>query len=74
VKRFWMILAGVGILVAAFFLVRRNIDAAFVSAALGAVAWFLSYRTSMKEITAAADAEADDEKYEEEFDDDVDKD
>lgn len=69
-----MILAGVGILVAAFFLMRRNIDAAFVSAALGAVAWFLSYRTSMKEITAAADAEADDEKYEKEFDDDVDND
>jgi hypothetical protein len=69
-----MILAGVGIIVAAIFLMRRNIDVAFVAAALGAVAWFLSYRTSMKEITAAADAEADDEEYEEEFDGDVDND
>jgi len=69
-----MILAGVGIIVAAIFLMRRNIDAAFVAAALGAVAWFLSYRTNMREITAAADAEADDEEYEEEFDDDVDND
>ena len=69
-----MILAAAGIAVAAVFLLRGNVDAAFVAAALGAVAWFLSYRTNMREITAAADAEADDEEYEEEFDDDVDND
>ena len=64
-----MILAAAGIAVAAVFLVRGNIDAAFVSAALGAVAWFLSYRTTMKEITAAADAEADNENEADEFND-----
>lgn len=62
-----MILAAAGILVAAVFLLRGNIDAAFVAAALGAVAWFLSYRTTMKEITAAADAEADNENEADEF-------
>jgi Flp pilus assembly protein TadB len=72
VKRFWMILAGAGIIVAAVFLVRGNIDAAFVAAALGAVAWFLSYRTTMREITTAADDEAADKDHETEFDDDVD--
>ena len=65
-----MILAAAGIAVAAVFLVRGNIDAAFVSATLGAVAWFLSYRTTMKEITAAADAEAEDEYETDEFNDD----
>jgi Flp pilus assembly protein TadB len=72
VKRLWMILAGAGIVVAAVFLVRGNIDAAFVAAALGAVAWFLSYRTTMKEITTAADDEATDNDDEAEFDNDVD--
>ena len=65
-----MILAAAGIAVAAVCLLRGNIDAAFVAAALGAVAWFLSYRTTMKEITAAADAEADNENEADEFNDD----
>ena len=65
-----MILAAAGIAAAAVFLLRGNIDAAFVAAALGGVAWFLSYRTTMKEITAAADAEADNENEADEFNDD----
>ena len=65
-----MILAAAGIAVAAVFLLRGNVDAAFVAAALGAVAWFLSYRTTMKEMTAAADAEADNENEADEFNDD----
>lgn len=52
-----MILAGVGIVVAAFFLLRRDFNTAFVIAALGMVAWFLNYRAQMKEIIAAADAQ-----------------
>lgn len=52
-----MILAGVGIVVAAFFLVRRDFNTAFLIAALGMVAWFLNYRAQMKEIIAAADAQ-----------------
>ena len=56
VKLFWLIVAGACILVAAYFLWRRDFDTAFVIAALGAVAWFLNYRAQLKEITAAADA------------------
>jgi hypothetical protein len=52
-----MILAGVGIVVAAFFLLRRDFNTAFVIAALGMVAWFLNYRAQMREIIAAADAQ-----------------
>jgi hypothetical protein len=54
VKIFWMILAGIGIVVAGFFLWRRDFDKAFVVAALGMVAWFLNYRAQMKGIVAAA--------------------
>ena len=50
-----MVLAGIGIVVAAFFLWRRDFDTAFVVAALGMVAWFLNYRAQMKEIAATAD-------------------
>lgn len=55
VKLFWMILAGVCIVVAAVFLLRRDLNTAFVIAALGLVAWFLNYRAQMKAIVAAAD-------------------
>ena len=61
-KLFWLIVAGVCILVAAYFLWRRDFDTAFVIAALGAVAWFLNYRAQLKEITTAADAPENDEE------------
>jgi chromate transport protein ChrA len=52
-----MIVAGICIIVAAFFLWRRDLNTAFVIAALGLVAWFLNYRAQLKEIIAAADLE-----------------
>ena len=58
-KMFWMIAAGVCIAVAAFFLLRRDFNTAFVVAALGMIFWFLNYRAQMKEVIAAADAEDD---------------
>jgi hypothetical protein len=58
-KIFWMIVAGICIAVAAFFMVRRDFNSAFVVAALGMIFWFLNYRAQMKEVIAAADAEAD---------------
>jgi hypothetical protein len=50
-----MILAGIGIIVAAFFLWQRDFDKAFVIAALGMVAWFLNYRAQLKAVVSAAD-------------------
>lgn len=61
-----MILAGVCITAAAFFLWQRNFDVAFVIAALGLVAWFLNYRAQMKEIIAAADLQENGSEDEEE--------
>jgi Flp pilus assembly protein TadB len=47
-ERVWMILAGVLLVAAAVFLWWNNLSAAFVTAALGACAWFLSYRAELR--------------------------
>jgi hypothetical protein len=48
IERLWIILSGVLLVVAAVFLWRNNLSAAFVTAALGACAWFLSYRVELR--------------------------
>lgn len=77
-KIFWLILAGIGIVVAAFFLWRHDFDKAFVVAALGMVAWLLNYRARMKEIVAVADLadenNENDESYENQGDEEEDVD
>lgn len=55
-----MILSGVCILAAAFFLLRGDLNTAFVIATLGFVAWFLNYRIQLKAIVEAADRERSD--------------
>ncbi len=56
-KLFWIIVACACIVAAVFMVFRGRLDAAFVIAALGVVAWFLNYRTQMTEVIAAADLE-----------------
>jgi hypothetical protein len=58
-KIFWMIVAGVCIAVAAFCMLRRDFNTAFVVAALGMIFWFLNYRAQMKEVISAAEAKDD---------------
>jgi hypothetical protein len=72
VKLFWIILAGACIMVAAFFMLRQDLDKAFVIAALGLVAWFLNYRAQMKEIIAAAELQENSNRNEEESNEDSD--
>ena len=48
-KTFWLIMAAVGGLLAAFFVFREDFDKAFVAAAGGAVCWFLNYRQQIRE-------------------------
>ncbi len=47
-ERAWTIAAVVLLLIAAVFLLRENYNAAFVAAALGAVAWFMNYRSQLR--------------------------
>lgn len=60
-ERVWMIVSGLLLLVAAVFLWRNNLSTAFVTAALGACAWFLSYRAQLRKKIN------DDESRDEEF-------
>ncbi len=50
-------MSGVCIVAAAFFLLRGELNTAFVIATLGIVAWFLNYRIQMKAVITAADLE-----------------
>ena len=47
-ERMWITGSGILLVLAAGFVWRNNYSAAFVVAALGACAWFLSYRTQLK--------------------------
>jgi hypothetical protein len=67
-----MIVAGVAVVVAGVFLWRRNLDAAFITAALGMVAWFLNYRAQMKEVAAAAALKEVNDAYQDEASEDLD--
>jgi len=46
---FWIIVAALCGVAAVVFLFRNDYDTAFIAAALGAVAWFLNYRTKLRE-------------------------
>ena len=48
IERLWTIAAGFLVVMAALFLWRNNLSAAFVTAAAGACAWFLSYRVQLR--------------------------
>jgi preprotein translocase subunit YajC len=54
-----MAIAGVCILLAALLMWGRDFNTAFIVAVIGVIAWFLNYRSQMKSINTAADAEKD---------------
>jgi len=53
VKRFWITLAGVFAGIAIVLFLRGDYEKAFVSATVGSVAWFLSYRVQMRALVKA---------------------
>ncbi len=67
-ERVWLIASSLLLIAAAVFLWRNNLSAAFVSAALGAVAWFLSYRRKLRAQVAAAEQNFGEEEPSEESD------
>ena len=56
-KLLWIIIAVVCILVAGYMVMRGNLEAAFVIAALGVVSWFWNYRRQMKQVIEASEIE-----------------
>lgn len=55
IERTFTVVSGLLLLVALIFLWRNNLSAAFVSATLGVVAWFLGYRAQLRAKIAAAE-------------------
>ncbi|MDX6560107.1 MAG: hypothetical protein QOF72_3156 [Blastocatellia bacterium] len=58
IERMWIFAAAVLVSIAAAFLWRNNMSAAFVTATLGAVAWFLSYRAQIRANLAVTEEES----------------
>lgn len=56
-ERKWIYAAGLCMIAAAIFLLRSNLDAAFVTATLGVIAWFLNYRNQLKRTLISAEDE-----------------
>jgi Ca2+/Na+ antiporter len=58
-ERLLIMLAGMLLMLAAFFVWRNNFSGAFVTAALGACVWFLSYRSEMKKTIGDDESDSD---------------
>jgi hypothetical protein len=69
-ERIWIILAAVMAIVAAACVWRNNMSAAFVTATLGAVAWFLSYRAQIRAKLATTEGNPEDPETDEDFNED----
>lgn len=55
-------MAGTCIVAAAVFLLREDFNAAFVAAAIGLVAWFLNYRTGVRQSLVAEELRQDNDQ------------
>lgn len=65
IERVFTIIASLFLLTAAVLLWRNNLTAAFVTATLGIVAWFLSFRAQTRSRVAAESPVEDHEEFEE---------
>ena len=57
-ERIWIIVSALLAITAGVFLWRNNLSAAFVTGALGACAWFLSYRSQLRAKIAAEEEDS----------------
>lgn len=65
-ERIWSILSALLAVAAGVCLWRNNLSAAFVTAALAACAWFLSYRAQLRAKIVAAEEHAEEQESTEE--------
>jgi hypothetical protein len=61
-ERLWIILSALLAVAAGVCLWRNNLSAAFVTGALGACAWFLSYRAQLRAKIVAAEHNVEEEQ------------
>lgn len=67
-ERIWIVLSALLAVAAAVCLWRNNLSAAFVTGALGACAWFLSYRAQLRAKVVTAEQNLEEEQTREESD------
>ena len=72
-KTFWIIVSALCGIAAVVFVLRNDYDKAFIAAALGAVAWFLNYRTRLRETFSKDEAKTDTEEANTEIEDETDQ-
>jgi hypothetical protein len=65
-ERIWIILSALLAIAAGICLWRNNLSAAFVTGAMGACAWFLSYRAQLRAQTVAAEQNSEEQENTEE--------
>jgi hypothetical protein len=68
IERIWIIVAAVMVIVATTLLWRNNVSAAFVTATLGAVAWFLSYRAQIRARLAVTEEDPGEAETDQDYD------
>jgi len=61
-QRIWIIVSALLAITAGVFLWRNNLSAAFVTGALGACAWFLSYRSQLRAKIAAEEEDSEEQQ------------
>jgi hypothetical protein len=61
-ERIWIILAALLAIIAGISLWRNNLSAAFVTGALGACAWFLSYRSQLRARIVAEEQDSEEQQ------------
>jgi hypothetical protein len=61
-ERIWIIVSALLAVTAGVFLWRNNLSAAFVTGALGACAWFLSYRSQLRAKIAAEERDSEEQQ------------
>ena len=69
VERAWTLVSILCLIAAAVLLLLENYNAAFVAAALGAVAWFMDYRSKIRGTIIEAEETTDDDREASEDDD-----
>ena len=70
-KTFWVVMSALCGATAVFFVVREDYDKMFIAAVVGAVAWFLSYRVSLRSKLDEQEADLDEEDLDDETDEEV---
>ena len=70
-KTVWVVISALCGAAAVFFVVREDYEKMFIAATVGAVAWFLSYRVSLRRKLDEQEADLDEDDIDDDRDEEV---